>query len=554
VAQVSQHADLLISGRVATLAGDHGFGWQPGIAIAGGRVLAVGGESDLEPLVGPRTERWRLAADELVMPGITDAHLHLMTLTLAADHIDLTGLDLPSALEAVARRHRAMLDAGEADAWLFGHGWSAHDLGGWPTAEMLERVAPGRRIELVAHDHHASWLSVAALRVAAISVNTPDPEGGVVRRDQSGEPTGILHETAGGLIESAIPEPPDSWVEKSLASVRQLAVLGITGCHDPGELSADVQITRGPVFYRRLAGEGRLPLRVHASVRAPQLATAIEAGLRSGQSVGRYTMGWLKLFADGSLGSRSAFMLAPYSDVATNPPTGGPNGMILTPPEDLTDLARRAEANGIAVQIHAIGDAAVRAVLNVFEALPPAPHGLPLMRRMEHAQLVDPTDQPRFGRLRVAASVQPVHLRSDIPQIRLGWGERGEYAIPLRALLDGDALIPFGTDAPVEQPDPWPGIATAVVRRDPADDSAVPVGARQAIDLARAMRGACLDPALVAGLTDCGHLRPGAKADLLVVPAAGFGDQVDAAALASTRPLATLIDGQVVHRGARFDP
>jgi predicted amidohydrolase YtcJ len=176
------------------------------------------------------------------------------------------------------------------------------------------------------------------------------------------------------------------------------------------------------------------------------------------------------------------------------------------------------------------------------------------MRRLEHAQLVDPVDQPRFGRLGVAASVQPVHLRSDIPQIKLGWGERGAYAIPLRGLLDGGALIPFGTDAPVEQPDPWPGIATAVVRRDPEDESAVAVGPGQAIDLARALRGACLDSALVAGRTDIGRLTPGTQADLLVVPAAGFADPLDAAALATTRPLATLIDGQVIHRAAHFDP
>jgi predicted amidohydrolase YtcJ len=227
--------------------------------------------------------------------------------------------------------------------------------------------------------------------------------------------------------------------------------------------------------------------------------------------------------------------------------------MILMPVEDMSDLARRAEQNGIAVQIHAIGDAAARAVLDVFESLPTNGR-LPLMRRMEHAQLVDPIDQPRFGRLGVGASVQPVHLRSDIPQIRLGWGERGEYASPLRGLLDGGALIPFGTDAPVEQPDPWPGIATALVRRDPADESATPVGPGQAIDLARAVRGACLDPALVAGLTDLGRLTAGMRADLLVVPAAGFAETPDAAALAVTRPLATLIHGQVVHRAAHFDP
>jgi predicted amidohydrolase YtcJ len=206
------------------------------------------------------------------------------------------------------------------------------------------------------------------------------------------------------------------------------------------------------------------------------------------------------------------------------------------------------------VQIHAIGDAAVRAVLDVFESLPPAPRDIPLQRRVEHAQLVDPQDQPRFGRLGVAASVQPVHLRSDEPQIRAGWGERGDNAIPLRALLDGGALLPFGTDAPVEPPDPWPGIAEAVVRRNPGDQSAPQVGPRQAINLARAMRAASLDPALVAGQTDLGRLTVGSRADLLIVPAAGFAEPMNAAALAGTRPLATLIDGEVVYRDTRFDP
>ncbi len=546
-------ADLLITGRVATLAGDHGFGWQSGIAIADGRVVGVGTESELDPLVGPRTERWQLGPDLLVVPGITDAHLHLMTLVLAHRQVDLTGLDRPAALAAVAARHAALGEAGDRDGWLLGHGWAMHDLAGWPDAAMLEQAAPGRPIALFAHDHHSRWLSAAALRAASITSATPDPAGGLVRRDRDGNPTGILHEAASVLVDGAIPDPPLDQVEAALSEVaRDLAALGVTGCHDPGVLTGDIDVDRGPLFYRRLAGEGRLPLRVHASVRAPQLERAIELGLRSGQRVGRYAMGWLKLFADGSLGSRSAALLAPYSDAATNPPTGGPQGMFLTPVEDLADLARRAEESGIAVQVHALGDAAVRTVLDVFEALPPQPHGLSLMRRVEHAQLVDPLDQPRFGRLGVAASVQPVHLRSDAPQIELGWGKRGANAIPLRGLLDGGALIPFGSDAPVEPVDPWPGLAVAVVRRDPADESAVTIGRQHAIDLARALRAACLDPALVAGEHDLGRLIPGMRADLVVVPAAGFADPTDSAALATTRPLATLLDGEVVHHSATF--
>jgi predicted amidohydrolase YtcJ len=546
-----QRADLIINGRVATLAGDSGLGWEDAIAIAGGRVVATGSLSELEALAGPGTARWQLPTDQVVMPGITDAHLHLMSLTLEATQIDLTGMNLEAALAAVSARHEQMNRAGDDDGWLLGHGWSAHDLGGWPDAATLERVAPGRRMELVAHDHHSSWLSAAALRAAGISAQTPDPQGGLVRRDAAGEPTGILHETAGALVEAAIPEPPIALIESSLATVAsELAALGVTGCHDPGELSDDRLIVRGPVFYKRLAQEGRLPLRVHSSVRGPQLERAIALGLRSGESLGLYTMGWLKLFADGSLGSRSAALLAPYVDAGVNPPTGGPKGMFLTTPGELAEDTRAAEAAGIATQIHAIGDGAVRAVLDVFESIPPNRQLAP-MRRIEHAQLVDPADQPRFGRLGVAASVQPCHLLSDAPQVRVAWGERGENSFPLRGLLDGGALIPFGTDAPVERPDPWPGIAVAVTRHT-SDDAAGRVGAAHAISLDRALRAACLDPALVAGINDLGRLTAGMRADLLVVPAAGFAAPHTSTTLASTRPLATLIEGKVVYRDPSF--
>jgi predicted amidohydrolase YtcJ len=290
---------------------------------------------------------------------------------------------------------------------------------------------------------------------------------------------------------------------------------------------------------------------VHASVRAAQLERAIALGLRSGEGVGRYTMGWLKLFADGSLGSRSAALLAPYDDAAANPPTGGPAGMFIMPVDELADDTRTAESAGIATQIHAIGDGAVRAVLDVFASIPQN-RRLALWRRVEHAQLVDLADQPRFGELGVAASVQPCHLISDAPQVRAGWGERAGNAFPLRGMLDGGALIPFGTDAPVEQPDPWPGIAAALARRDPNDDTAALVGAEHAIPLDRAIRAACLDPALVAGLEDLGRLTSGMRADLLVVPAASFVALPDPGMLAHTRPLATLIDGEVVFRDPSF--
>lgn len=553
-------ADLVIVGRTATLAEDAGFGWQGGLAVRSGRIVAVGGESELEGLVGRGTRTWRLGDELLAMPGITDAHLHLMSLVIAERHLDLTGATLGQALAAVEARHAEMTRAGDSDGWLLGHGWALHSLGRWPTAGDLERVAPGRPVALWAHDHHARWVSGRALQLARIGPEVSDPGGGLIRRDEGGAPTGILHEGAAILVDPYIPVPSfEELVDALLRVARELASLGVTGCHDPGELTAEPSLVRIPLFYSALAADGRLPLRVHASIRAPQLDTAIELGLLSGQrvaaSVGsdrvatngaeRYRMGWLKLFADGSLGSRSAAVLEPYEDAESNLPTGGPRGMVLTDAEELTDLLVRAAHAGISGQVHAIGDAAVRTVLDVF-ASTPVVQG-PLARRVEHAQLVDPADTARFGALGVAASVQPVHLRSDAAPARVAWADRAENMFPLRALVDGGALIPMGTDAPVEPADPWPGIAVAVARRDPFDADARMTGAHNAIDLARAIRAACLDPALVAGERELGRLLPGYRADLLVVPSAPFREPFDAAAFATIQPVATLIDGEFVH-------
>ena len=402
---------------------------------------------------------------------------------------------------------------------------------------------------MYAHDHHTRWVSRRAMELAGIGEATPDPAGGTLRRDEVGRLTGILHEAASSLVDVAIPDPSDEGLERELvAQSAELFALGITGCHDPGELSSGPRIKRGPLFYRRQAERARLPLRVNSSIRASELDHALELGLRSGEGIGRYRMGWLKLFADGSLGSRSAALLEPYSDAAQLPPTGGTRGMFLDSAEEITaDLARAAEG-GISGQVHAIGDAAIRRVLDIFAGVARGA----LEPRVEHAQLINPADVARFGRLGVAASVQPVHLRSDAAPQRFAWGDRTHNSFPLAGLIAGGALIPFGTDAPVEPVDPWPGIAVAVARRDPWRPDDQRTGPDQAIDLSRAIRAACLDPAQVAHQPELGRLVPGCRADLIVVPDAGFRETSDFSVLASTRPLVTLVEGEVVHRSASF--
>ena len=548
---MSARADLIITGRVATLAGDSGLGWVEAIAIESGRVIAAGHASEVEALAGPRTRTWRLPNELLVLPGITDAHLHLITMTVAEQHIDVTGKNLDQTLAAVAQRHETMNARGDADGWLLGHGWSMDLLGRWPTYADLDRAAPGRAIALVAHDHHSRWVSGRVLDLAGVANAPQTGVGALVQRDDQGYPTGILLESSSIYLDPVIPSPSREQLESSLERVcAELLSLGLTGVHDPGELTGDTELDRGPLLYRALAESGRLPMRVHSSVRAPQLQRAFELGFRSGESIGRYRSGWLKLFADGSLGSRNAALLAPYDDAAPESSPGNATGMVMTDAEELTELLTRAGEAGISGQVHAIGDAAVRMALDVYESLPPTP---PLMRRIEHAQLVDPADVPRFGRLGVAASVQPVHLRSDAEPARVAWGDRAENTFPLAGLVSGGALIPLGTDAPVEPADPWPGIAVAVVRREPFKSEDRQTAAHQRISLERAIRAACVDPASVAAQPDVGRLTPGCRADLIVVPANSLREPFDAAAFAATRPVATLLDGEVVFRSTTFE-
>jgi hypothetical protein len=574
-----------VRGRIATLSGARGFGWVEALAVRDGRVLAAGRATDLEGLTGRGTRRWHLPPGQVVTPSITDAHLHLAMAALAASQPDLTGLDLAGVAHAIGAAHRRMLARGDDVGWLLGHGWSFSALGGRPTAALLDAAAPGRAVALWAHDHHSRWVSSGALARAGVTA-LADPAGGRIERDGQGRATGLLFEHAAGLIDAHVPEPEAAALEGAVAAyATDLARLGVTSVHDPGGVAPDPALRGGPTFYRALAAAGRLPLRVMACVREEQLERAIELGFRTGRTgwtrrrstpgdpggvaagarrdavgpSGRYRDGWLKLFSDGALGSRTAALLEPYeADDPAGPPPGGSTGMPLLDHAQLAGLAGRAAAAGIASQIHAIGDGAVRTVLDVLADLPPVPGA---HHRVEHAQLVHPDDVPRFAALGVAASVQPCHLLSDAPAIRAAWGARSRHAFPLADLDRSGTLMPFGTDAPVEPPDPWPGIAVAVTRRTPEGPGRPSFHHEQALGLARALRAACLDGPRSAGRADQGHLGPGARADLLVLPGAAFktpdGEATETATgevLARLRPLLTVLDGAVVWQAADFDP
>jgi predicted amidohydrolase YtcJ len=541
-------ADLLILGRIATLAGDEGLGVVEGLAISGGRVLAAGRRADVESLSGPSTRRLDLAPDEVAIPGLTDSHLHFAELAMGDDKIDLSATPtLREALDVIADAHAAL----PPDAWLEGHGWELDRWGGWPTAADLARVAAGRPVAIWAHDHHSLWTSEAGLAAAGIDSATADPPGGAIRRDSTGHPTGVLHEAASRLVTSRIPPVSVAELERAIPRlVQRLLSLGIVAAHDPGQLS--LQAGLGPAYeaYRRLADAGAIAIRIHASIRPEQLEAAIDAGIRSGDPIGdadgRARVGWLKLFADGTLGSRTAALLEPIEHEPNRPlPAGTERGIFMTEPEDLAAFAERAAAGGIAAQIHAIGDHAVRVAL---DALEPTVGRSSLIPRLEHVQLVHPDDVGRFGRAGIAASVQPVHLRSDAAAARRLWGTRAErFGYAWATLARSGAVLAFGTDAPIEPIDPWPGLAIAVTRKDPSwDAGAKPFGPAEALTLDQALRAATIGPAVIAGGADRGRLMPGQRADLALISAAALREPVEpGGALATARPRLVLVDGAV---------
>jgi predicted amidohydrolase YtcJ len=532
--------DVLVTGRIGTFAGDAGFGWVEAVGIKDGLIAFAGTAVDLETRADPHTHRFELEADEIAIPGITDAHLHLVDTALAARQVDLTSAStLDEGLERI-RTAASRLGPGE---WVLGSGWDQRRWGGWPTAADLDRVAGGRPAALWSVDHHAIWASGAALAAAGIDRESSDPAGGVIRRASTGDPEGVLLEDACRLVTERIPPPPADVVEAAIeVLVGELLQYGIVGLHDPGAVNADPTL-RDLELIGALADRGDLAIRVHAGVRSVGLDRAAERGLRSGSVLGAdprglARLGWLKLFCDGTLGSQTAALLEPRAG-------SDDRGVIRTSREELAELTARAAGRGIATQVHAIGDAAVRASL---DALAPTVDAVPFMPRVEHVQLCQPEDRARFGPLGIGASVQPVHLREDAETARRDWAERAEangYA--WRSLLDAGAVLAFGTDAPIEPVDPWPGIALSVLRRDPSwGVDAAPFGPEEALTLEEALRAATVGPARLTREPLHGRLVPGSPADLIVLPAAPREPGERAATFASVRPRLVLIAGEAV--------
>ena len=500
------------------------------VLIRDGRIAAVGLADGLRRIAGsvPTLD----LPGATITPGLADAHIHLTEWAFARRELDLTDARDPE--------HAADLVEAQAPTggWIRGRGWNPHRWGGEsPHRRTLDRRFPERPVALQSHDMHALWVNAEALRRAGIDAETPDPADGRIVRDEHGEPTGLLLESAARLVVDRMPPPSfDDAVAAVLDAQRALHALGITAVHSfPGIHVRDPDPL--PVL-EALRARDLLRLRVLHHIALEKLDHAIALGLRSGFGGEWIRIGGVKIFLDGALGSRTAWMREPYEGEAQC-------GMRVLDPEDFLHTVKRAAGAGIASTVHAIGDAAVALALDVLTRDALRVEGLP--HRIEHVQCCPADLLPRTGLGGIVCSMQPAHLITDWTAADRHWGERARWTYAFRSLLEHGARLAFGSDAPVEPVDPRLAFHAALTRTDLAHRPEDGWYARERITAAQVLEAYTAGPAAAAGAVGwLGSLTPGAAGDL----AAWDADPLtlrDAAGALGLMCRATVVAGEIVY-------
>ena len=511
---------ILENGVVRTL--DPSLPTARGLAIAG--ELLAGGVGTHESTL-PSPERIDLGG-RCVVPGFTDSHVHFAQWSLAQRQVRLEGAR--SLDEAVARVAEAVARVGRG-RWLRGLGWRS---GEWrptvePTKEALDPVTGDVPVALMAKDGHSLWLNSAALARADGDLRVP---GGVVETDERGEPTGVLREeSAWRFRETYVETPDDEWVDAMREGVRIANARGVTAVHDK---DGWIGILR---WWQALRDEGALTIRVWQSLPHERLSELEALGVRSGLGDDLLRIGYIKVFMDGTLGSRTARLL-------------DGSGVEITSREEFEAIVRRAARAGFPVAVHAIGDRANRDALDGFEAAADEWRPRRLRPRIEHAQLLARDDVERFRRLRIAASVQFSHAPSDRDLADELWAGMTDRAYAYRSLRDAGALLANGSDAPVEELDPLLGIRAGVLRT--LDERRAWHG-EQTVTVEDALAASTVNPAWLAGdERRRGKLLPGHLADLVVLDRDPLA--CPPGELADARVVATMVGGRWVYGGPPF--
>lgn len=521
----------LINGKIYTM--DDAKPRAEAVAVYGSRIVAVGETMDVKSMVGPSTRIIDLQG-KTVIPGFIDSHIHFTSYALRSREVDLDGAVSIKEVLVKIKKRAGTLKLGD---WIVGRGWDTNLWRHKPTKEKLDMVSQGNPVALWSKDGHTLWVNSQALSKASITPEISSPNGGVIERDLSGEATGILKERAVHLVESVIPRPPVEEVEQALKhAVEEAHAFGITSIHVPEGRHAF------QAFQRLLYRDG-LKIRVFMIFPVECLDSLVELGLSTGYGNDRLRIGAVKLFADGSLGSRTAAMFEAYIGDPYN------RGIMTASKREMRKLMKKSSANGLGIAVHAIGDRANRAVLDLIEELSLKKNSYKIRHRIEHAQHISPTDIERFGKLGVIASVQPAHISLDMDIADKFLGRRSRWSYPLRTLLDAGAKLSLGSDCPVMSMNPILGIYTAVTRK--RVNGYPPRGwyPEECITVEEAVRAYTKDAAyasgeeLIKGSIECGKL-----ADITVLSSDIF--KASEEEILEVRVEMTIFDGEIVYSTA----
>jgi predicted amidohydrolase YtcJ len=510
------------------------------VAVRDGRILALGRDEEIQLLSSPHTEQIDLKGC-LVLPGLVDAHIHVYEWALL-----LRGLALENAssLGDVQNQVQKATRQTEPGEWIFGQGWNQDR---WSNPELpncidLDAVSPNNPVILWRTDLHLAWVNSMALQAAGITSQTPDPEMGIIDKDPSGEPNGILRELAINLVRQVLPPITEHQIDEAMCgAMAKLHQLGITGIHDFRIMGGD-NGANALRAWQRLRAARRLNLRAWVLIPGEFIDQAIRLGLQTGFGDQFLRIGPAKFFSDGATGPRTAWMLESFED--------GGRGMPLTPMDELAQGIAKADRAGIATAVHAIGDRAVRELLDVYaevlntqgdKSARRVPH------RMEHVQHSHPEDLQRLGPLGLVASVQPLHITDDMLMVEKACGPRASWAYAYRDLLNAGTVLALGSDCPVASPNPFWGIHAAVTRQRRDGTPAGGWYPSQRLSVAEAVWGYTMGPALASGLEDVsGSITPGKLADLVVLDRDIF--KINPSEIADTRVIMTVVDGQIVYQ------
>ena len=520
----------VVNARIWT--GDPARPWAEALVVEGERVAHVGSSAEVRKRVAAPA-RVIDARGMLITPGFIDAHLHFLQGGLALASVQLRDADTPAEFSRRIAERAASMPRGR---WITHGDWDHERWGGaLPRRGWIDAVTPDHPVWVNRHDSHMSLANSAALRAAGVTRDTGDVAGGTIVRDVDGEPTGLFKDNARLLVDRAVPPPTDAEHDAALdAAMRHVAANGVTAVHHMGTWE-DLAV------FERAHAARRLGTRIYAAVPLATWSRLRDRVAATGRGDAWLRIGALKGFVDGSLGSHTAAMLEPYTDAPHD------RGLFVTSPADLGAWCSAADAAGLHLIVHAIGDHAIRVQLDVYERIA-GEHGPGDRRfRIEHAQHAAPSDQPRFALLNVVASMQPYHAIDDGRWAeRVIGAERARYTYPIRSLLDAGARIAFGSDWPVAPATPLEGIYAAVTRRTLDGAHLGGWHPEQRVTVEEALR-AYTSVAAFAGFAEheTGTLTRGKLADFTMIDR--DITRAPPESLAEARVMMTVVGGRIVH-------